>query len=141
MARHIWIGIDMAANRDRSGKKVTTGKLKAVKKVAKFASVVSKEDNIKLSKSNKVVSANPEFGSMRIIGKNKNVSKGNISPRIEKNPKPSRSDKKLIRDELKFVSGSKRVLKSRTPKVPVKPKGGRGMRGGGSGGIFGTKNR
>jgi hypothetical protein len=132
MARNIWIGINMAASRDRSGKKVTAGKVKAVKKIAKIAKVVSKEDNIKLSKSNKVVSANPEFGSMRITGKNKNVSKGNITPRIEKNPKPSRSDKKLIKDELKFASGSKRIPKSRTPKVPVKPRGGMG-----GGGLFG----
>jgi hypothetical protein len=183
MARHIWIGINMAASRDRSGKKVTeprgkklskgsnitTGKVKAVNKAAAVAEkmgpmisgknsklkiVDSKDSYVKVSKNKNIkkeltrADKTPPYTSRRSA-----IKETNLQSRWDKHPLIRNTGEPAAENKYRGAGGKSVPVKpkNKTPKTvargaafgkkPNKPAGGRGLRGGMGGGVFGIKNR
>jgi hypothetical protein len=136
MARHIWIGINMAASRDRSGKKVTTGKAKAIKKAAAQkpgletrgakptkAEAINRARDYQWNKAEKYMEQRFDTmaGGPRAGGETAGPGK--------KNMRKTEAISKLAQQKIPV----------KTPKVPVKPRG--GLRGGGGLGGGGGMSR
>lgn len=131
----------MAAKRDRSGKKVTTGKAKAIKKAAAKksgletrgakptkAEAINRAREYQWNKTEKYMEQRFDTmaGGPRAGGGSRGPGK--------KNARKASAISKL----------ASQTIPVKTPKVPVKPKGGRGVRGGmglGGGGTLRSYNR
>jgi hypothetical protein len=147
----------MAASRDRSGKKVTAGKTKAPTKITKSEDRVRRAlpplagstGKGKLTSSGKLAIVYPD-GKTMSVGKGNNRGKVK-TPGIAKKSSMQRGintfDKQITqRDRIDKKEAKKSTtVKPTTRKVPVKPRGGRGLRGGmgfgGGSGLRGSVNK
>ena len=139
----------MAARRDRSGKKITIGKAKAIAKVQKgLDKTINRVPTVSaragITPSGKIkITENGFTTSSR--GSNRKAAKGE-TPKNTPGVKKNKSLQRSINNSNKNLKDLKKVKANpSTPKVPVKPKSGRGLRGAmgfaGGSGLRGNVNK